>query len=279
MPRNYGKIKVEVWESGSDYRLLSLEAQWAYQMLISQEGVSMIGLLRYAPRKWARLAAGLGEGRVEAIIAELEQSWYVIVDRDAEELLIRSFVKHDEGWRLPNLLTGARLAFRAVESEAIRDYLAQRHPWLLDKSIPKEQIESFERDQPASERTLPLPLITDVRTDVSTDVTTHVATDVTTGGALADVASPAPTPAPSKGRGVGAGSLRATPGQEAALRAVERSANDESGALSVRAECPVCGPLHNVRGFDLAEHLANVHGKDEAEIEAMLESRTQREVA
>jgi hypothetical protein len=275
MPRNYGKIKVEVWEPGSDYRLLSLEAQWAYQMLISQEGVSMVGSLRYTPRKWARLAANLDESQVESIVVQLEADWYVVVDRDTEELLIRSFVKHDEGWRLPNLLTGARLAFRAIESETIRDYLAERHPWLADRTVKKEAIEEFEREQPSSERTLSLPLDTDVTTEVGTDVTTHVDTAVSTGGALADVASPTPTPAPSKGRGVGVETPRAAHRSEAALRAGSRS-EDEKEALPVRAECPVCGPLHAVKkGFDLTEHMANVHGIDEPE--PVLESRTHQE--
>lgn len=272
MPRNYGKIKVEVWEPGSDYRRLTLEAQWAYQMLISQESVSMVGSLRYTPRKWARLAANLDEARVEAIVAQLEADWYVIVDRETEELLIRSFVKHDEGWRLPNLLTGARLAFRAIESEPIRDYLAERHPWLADRTIKKEAIEEFEREQPSSERTLSLPVDTDVTTDVRTDVATGVDTAVTTGGALADVASPAPTPAPSKGKGVGAGTPRATHRSEAALRAEARS-EDEQESLPVRAECPICGPLHNVHNFVLADHLANVHGIDDPE--RVLASRTE----
>lgn len=272
MARNYGKIKVEVWEPGSDYRQLSLEAQWAYQMLISQESVSMVGSLLYTPRKWAKLAAGLDTGRVEAIIGQLEQAWYVIVDHDTGELLIRSFIKHDEGWRLPNLLTGARLAFRALESEAIRDYLARRHPWLVDSSLGKDDIDAYERDQPASERTISLPL--------DTGVDTAVDTDVATGGGLARTRgrapSPAPTPAPSKGRGVGAGATRARDSappaaQEAAPSA--RAVDEESGQIAVRAECPICGPLHDVgAGFNLTDHLANVHGVEDAE--PLLESRS-----
>lgn len=281
MARNYGKIKVEVWEPGSDYRQLSLEAQWAYQMLISQESVSMVGSLLYTPRKWAKLAAGLDTGRVEAIIGQLEQAWYVIVDHDTGELLVRSFIKHDEGWRLPNLLTGARLAFRALESEAIRDYLARRHPWLVDSSLGKDDIDAYERDQPASERTISLPLDTGMATGVDTGVDTAVDTDVATGGGLARTRgrapSPAPTPAPSKGRGVGAGTTRARDSappaaQEAAPSA--RVVDEESGQIAVRAECPICGPLHDVgTGFDLGDHIANVHGRDPDEVLAPLIGR------
>jgi hypothetical protein len=266
MPRTYGRIKVEVWESGSDYRRLPAEAQWAYQMLVSQPSVTMIGLLDYAPRKWARLAAGMTEERLEAYVVTLEQARYVIVDRDSDELLIRSFVKHDEPWRLPNLLTSARTAFRAVESPPIRGYLAERHPWLADQT-PREKVEVYEREQAVSHTNS--HAYGDTRSDAHSDTNSH-------GVLLADVASPSPHPHPSKGKRVGEGTPRATHRQEAALRAEDRSEDDESGQLGVRAECPVCGPLHDVgAGFSLKDHVANVHG---LELEAVLASRTEQEV-
>lgn len=259
MPRNYGKIKVEVWESGSDYRLLTLEAQWAYEMLISQEGLSMAGTLPYAPRKWAKLAHGLDAERLEEIIVQLEQDWYVIVDRETEELLIRSFVKHDAPWRTPNFLTAARSKYRSTESETIRDYLRKRHPWLADLSLEKDAIEEFESQASARpfERTSELPF---ERTSPRSSPQ---------GDSRAREASPEPEAAPSKGRGVGSGTLRARETPPAPLAA----------APSAKVECPVCGPLHNIAAdFDLRDHLANVHGLTDKGIESLLASRT-REVA
>ena len=165
MARTHGKIKIEVWESGSDYRALSVDAQWAYQMLLSQPGMTMCGVLLYAPKRWAKLARDLGLERLESAIGELESAWYVVVDRDSDELLVRTFIRHDEPWKLPNLVKAARRQFREIDSEVIRDYLADRHEWLVNapqgaEKDWKETIGAYEAERTSertSERTLPLP--------------------------------------------------------------------------------------------------------------------------
>lgn len=165
MARTHGKIKIEVWDSGSDYRSLSVDAQWAYQMLVSQPGMTMCGVLLYAPKRWAKLACDLGLGRLEAAINVLEQGWYVIVDRDTDELLVRTFIRHDEPWKLSNLVKAARRQFREIDSQVIRDHLAEWHEWLVEPlDLPekdwKDHIAAYEQrrtSERTSERTLPLP--------------------------------------------------------------------------------------------------------------------------
>jgi hypothetical protein len=270
MPRTYGKTKVEVWESGSDFRLLSLEAQWAYLMLVSQESVSMAGTLPYAPRKWAKLAAGLTVERLEEIVGELEAEWYVIVDRESEELLIRSFVKHEAPWRTPNFLTAARSKFRSTESELIRDYLAKRHPWLVDLTVEKDEIEALESQASArpSERTSPLPF---ERASVQASSRTSPQ-----GDSRARVASASPETATEECRVEGEGDTpRAnadsppSAAHEAAPSAHGQGPSKER--LAVQALCPECGPLHDTGpGFDMVDHLRNVHDKEPVEIIELL---------
>lgn len=132
MARSHGVLKVSVWEPGNDFRALTLDAQWAYMMLISQPQISNLGVLPYTPEKWARVSAGLTLTRVDLAVAELEQHRYVIVDVDAAELLIRTFVKHDKVWSQWQLVPNARKLMRELESEPIRVYLTQRHPWLVE---------------------------------------------------------------------------------------------------------------------------------------------------
>jgi hypothetical protein len=158
MARTHGRIKVEVWEAGSDWRRLSLDAQWTYEMLVSQPQISMCGTVPYTPKKWAKLASDLTIERAEQAIHELEQAWYVIVDRETDELLVRTFVKHDQPWNMPNLIIAARRQFREIDSGTIRSYLADRHEWLLDGTEP-EKVKEYEKtraSQRTSERTLPL---------------------------------------------------------------------------------------------------------------------------
>lgn len=146
MARSYGVLKTSMWEPGSEFRLLSPTAQWAYMLLLSQPQISNLGLLAFTPEKWIRLANGATPQQVEAAIGELEERRYLIVDRDTGELLVRTFIKHDRVWKMPKLVTNARVLFRTVESEAIRSYLSRRHPWLVEADWDKARIEAFEDD-------------------------------------------------------------------------------------------------------------------------------------
>lgn len=165
MARTHGRIKVSIWDSGSDFRELSRDAQWAYILLISQPGMTMCGTLPYTPKRWARFARGLSMERVEEAIRELEQGWYVVVDRESDELLVRTMVKHDQAWRLPNLVIRARRQFSEIESQVIRDYLADRHKWLVNGAMDASAIERYEEEkalEQASERPLPMGMRMDM---------------------------------------------------------------------------------------------------------------------
>lgn len=134
MARAQGVIKTSVWEPDSEFRTLTPQAQWVYLMLVSQPQINNLGLLAYTPLKWARLAEGLTVDTVEAAVGELEKRWFVLVDRAASELLVRTFIKHDGTWKHPYLIKSARKLIREVESGEIRDNLIGRHPWLTDES-------------------------------------------------------------------------------------------------------------------------------------------------
>lgn len=159
MAREYGRIKVGVWEQGSEFRLLPIDAQWAYAMLVSQPMISMCGVLPYVPRKWAKLASDLRLERLEGALRVLEADWYLIVDRETDELLVRTFIRHDEPWRNIKLLTGARNAFDQIESGQIRDYLLGRHAW-LDDECGTDEVKKHEEERASErriERSLQLP--------------------------------------------------------------------------------------------------------------------------
>lgn len=143
MARSYGALKVAVWEPGSDFRSLSLLAQWGYVLLISQPQLNNLGIVPYTPEKWVRFAAGLNQETLAVALVELQNNRYVVVDVEAAELLVRTFIKHDKIWQQPKLITNARRLIREVESPGIRDVLVTRHPWLLDSSS-KADIEEYE---------------------------------------------------------------------------------------------------------------------------------------
>jgi hypothetical protein len=144
VPRSHGIINVAVWEVGSDFRTYTLDTQWAYEMLISQPAINNLGLLPYTPEKWWRFAADLTVDRLTAALNTLEDARMTVTDPSTGELLVRTFIKHDRIWKQPKLVTNARKLIREVESERIRTYLLDRHPWLSDDTWNQTKIERHE---------------------------------------------------------------------------------------------------------------------------------------
>ena len=144
-----------MWEPGSDFRQLSPMAQWAYTMLLSQPQITNLGLLAYTPEKWVRLASGLTPPQMEACIGELEEHRYLLIDRDTGDLLVRTFIKHDRVFAQPTLTKNARSLIRSVESDTLRNYLIERHPWLVEADWNKAKIETYEDGYVEPEKTPP----------------------------------------------------------------------------------------------------------------------------
>jgi hypothetical protein len=151
MARSHGIVKCSVWDVGSEFRSLPRDAQWAYVMLISQPQINNCGVLPFVPEKWARLCAGGTIDALEETLTELHDRAFIIIDDETGELLVRTFVKHDRIWKQPNLVTRARKEFLEIESETIRSYLAQAHPWLVEVWTKEEIAQSESQNETPSE--------------------------------------------------------------------------------------------------------------------------------
>ena len=157
MARSHGKVLAKVWQD-DDWTSLPPRSQWLYMLLLSQPKLSLIGCLDYMPGRWTRLAEGVSVDYVECIVEHLEDTDYVIVDRDTDELLIRTFVRHDgiENGNV-NLRKGMWGAWKAMQSAVLRKVAVDNMPAsLLDDNAPQEAVEMScsEPMERASERAL-----------------------------------------------------------------------------------------------------------------------------
>ena len=57
---------------------------------------------------------------IEALMKGLESARYVVIDRDTQELLIRTFIRNDGVLLSPNLATSAIREYAEVMSEKLR---------------------------------------------------------------------------------------------------------------------------------------------------------------
>lgn len=120
MARGFAKIYVSIW-SDEDFKALPADLQHAYFVLMSQPRLSMCGLLDYMPNRLSKCCYEWTVDTVETLVKGLEKERYVVVDRDTNELLVRSFIRNDEVMRVPNLAKAAASAYGEVMSAELRD--------------------------------------------------------------------------------------------------------------------------------------------------------------
>lgn len=119
MARSHARILTQIWDN-DDFLALSSSPQHIYLMLLSQRDLSLCGVINYNPKRLAGVAQDLTPSRVKRSISVLESRRFVIVDRETDELAIRTFVRHDGVLHQPNVLKAASRAWEAIHSREIR---------------------------------------------------------------------------------------------------------------------------------------------------------------
>ena len=122
MGRPYAKLYRDIW-SDPDFTALGPEARYVYMFLFSQPDLNAAGVLPLTVRRWAARAALTTDG-IGASLTALSDHEYVVMDAGTEELLVRTFIRNDGLWRIPNTLYAVvRDAARTV-SPTLRSTLA-----------------------------------------------------------------------------------------------------------------------------------------------------------
>lgn len=119
MAREYGRIWLSAWKD-FEFTELDAEHQWLYFALISQPGLSTCGVQSYAPSRWATLAKNMTPRKIERSVQQLEAGRLVIVDRETDELLIRSHVRHDKPLRTANVAKAVARTWEQVASTELQ---------------------------------------------------------------------------------------------------------------------------------------------------------------
>ncbi|MCS4277382.1 hypothetical protein M2390_002588 [Mycetocola sp. BIGb0189] len=119
MAREHANIRLDIWND-DDFRALSESAQLLYLKLLTSATLSYAGVADWRPPRVAALSGGGTAAAVRAAADELEAGLFVVVDEDTEEILIRSFLKHDGLLNKPNVTKAMVTAFGQVASARLR---------------------------------------------------------------------------------------------------------------------------------------------------------------
>lgn len=120
MARDRASISTNLW-TDQDWRNLPTAEQHLYMMLLSHPTLSYAGV---ADWRTARLAAMTGDATPESIEAAadgLQAARFVFIDDETEEILIRSFLRHDGLLKQPKLSISMVNAYGAIASSRIRE--------------------------------------------------------------------------------------------------------------------------------------------------------------
>lgn len=131
MANDHARIRRDIW-GDEDWRGLTSSAQWLYTHLLTSPNLTFAGITDWRPPRIAALTAELAAGDVEAFAQELTVARFILPDVETEEVLIRSWVKHDGLLRSPNMTKALIKAHQGTASNILRAVLVDQLTRLLE---------------------------------------------------------------------------------------------------------------------------------------------------
>ena len=119
----YGKIFKRVW-GDADFKALTCQQQLLYLKLVSQTDISLAGVLTMATIRWAGQTAGVTDKDIARTLAELEAARFIVCDRETQEVLVRSYVRNDLGWRSSKTMKAVKAAVGRILSPRLRGVIS-----------------------------------------------------------------------------------------------------------------------------------------------------------
>lgn len=119
MAREYAPLWLSIW-SDEDFLDLTGDAQRLYFTLIGSPSLTYAGVADWRPRRASAMCRDWDERRVIAAGSELADRLYAVVDEGTEEVLVRSYVRHDKLLKSPNLAIAMATAYGSIASRSLR---------------------------------------------------------------------------------------------------------------------------------------------------------------
>lgn len=123
MARDRANLRIDMWADG-DVRKLSLGAQHLYMLILTHPTLNYAGVGDWRPGRIAALTGGRTRADVERDAQELQQAHFIYADEETEEVMVRSFLRHDGVIKHPRLHVSMAKDFAGISSEDIRAFVA-----------------------------------------------------------------------------------------------------------------------------------------------------------
>lgn len=123
MARDRANIRTEMW-ADRDIRSLTLGAQHLYLLLLTHSSLSYAGVADWRPARLAAMTKGWDRDGVEASAEELSRAAFIHTDDETEEVVIRSFLRHDGVIKHPRLHVSMANDWATIASVKIQEFVA-----------------------------------------------------------------------------------------------------------------------------------------------------------
>lgn len=122
MARKHARLLLSIWDD-RDFTALDPTEQIVYLGICSSRDLSWAGVAPLLPKRLIRNSRGMNERRVTTALARLERDRFVVIDTDTDELAVRTFIRHDEVMRQPNVVKAMVAALGRIHSAPLRDVI------------------------------------------------------------------------------------------------------------------------------------------------------------
>lgn len=145
--RNYARVLTSIWVD-EDFKALSAGAQWLYLLLLSQPDLTAAGAISYSPRRWASYSPSVTLAQVDQAFAELLEQRFLLADQATEEVLIRTFIRHDSLLSNTKMLRAATHASTLLQSAVLREHATTELVRLRDRRAGRREEHPYPYPQP-----------------------------------------------------------------------------------------------------------------------------------
>lgn len=196
MAREYARIRTDLW-ADDHWRQLSPGAQWLYEYLLACPSLSGAGVADWRPARIAKLARGLTREQISMYAAELVKERFILVDDATEEVLVRTFLRHDGVMLNPNMWKGVGIAYADIYSPALKSAVSHEARRLRNENPDGFTSEHGRQILPWASKYLQTMLNSGSNTPSDTPSDTPSKTPSDTGSGVGSDRGPSPTPTPT----------------------------------------------------------------------------------
>lgn len=165
MARERATINVDIW-SDDDFRDLTAQAQSLYFKLVSHPRLDYCGCVEFHPGRLAAMSREMTAGDVMIAAQELSDKFFCVFDQSTDEVLVRSFVRHDGLLKQPRLAVSVTKAYGGIASNKIRAVIVSE---LLRLKKKNPELAAWEKPQMLTVLKQNAVRVRETRTDLEWD--------------------------------------------------------------------------------------------------------------